>query len=125
MCIDILEIWFGIAHWQISSIFDRVICQRHDNGRVLSFHIFILNDKLFYLKSFFLILDCPSITLSDFLKGICKVEDCQTITCVLDVFFNMAKVNIFLQFRLQCETVLNYQLENKVWQKNLNVLAKG
>ena len=23
MCIDIVEIWFGIAKWQISSIFDR------------------------------------------------------------------------------------------------------
>ena len=29
MCIDILEIWFGIANGQISSIFDGVICPRH------------------------------------------------------------------------------------------------
>ena len=29
MCIDIVEIWFGIANGQISSIFDRVICPRH------------------------------------------------------------------------------------------------
>ena len=29
MCIDIVEIWFGIANWQISSNFDGVICQRH------------------------------------------------------------------------------------------------
>ena len=29
MCIDIEEIWFGIANGQISSIFDRVICSRH------------------------------------------------------------------------------------------------
>ena len=34
-CIDIMEIWFGIANGQISSMFDRVICQQHDNGRVL------------------------------------------------------------------------------------------
>ena len=34
MCIDIVEIWFGIAHGQISSIFDRVICPRHS-------HIFV------------------------------------------------------------------------------------
>ena len=27
MCIDIVEIWFGIANRQISSNFDRVICQ--------------------------------------------------------------------------------------------------
>ena len=33
MYIDIVEICFGIAHWQISSIFDRVICPHHDNGR--------------------------------------------------------------------------------------------
>ena len=26
MCIDIVEIWFGIANGQISSKFDRVIC---------------------------------------------------------------------------------------------------
>ena len=31
ICIDIVEIWFGIANGQISSIFDRVIfiCPRH------------------------------------------------------------------------------------------------
>ena len=29
MCIDIVEIWFGIANGQISSIFDGVICPRH------------------------------------------------------------------------------------------------
>ena len=34
-CIDIKEIWFGIANGQISSMFDRVICPRHDNSRVL------------------------------------------------------------------------------------------
>ena len=29
VCIDIVEIWFGIANGQISSIFDGVICPRH------------------------------------------------------------------------------------------------
>ena len=29
MCIDIVEIWFGIANGQISSFFDGVICPRH------------------------------------------------------------------------------------------------
>ena len=29
MCIDIVEIWFGIANGQISSIIDGVICPRH------------------------------------------------------------------------------------------------
>ena len=29
MCIDIVEIWFGIANGQILSIFDRVICRQH------------------------------------------------------------------------------------------------
>ena len=33
--IDIKEIWYGIAYGQISSVFDRVICPRHDNGGVL------------------------------------------------------------------------------------------
>ena len=39
VCIDIVEICFGIAHRQILSIFDRIICPRHDNGGVLSFHV--------------------------------------------------------------------------------------
>ena len=34
ICIDIVEIWFGIANGRNSSNFDRVICQRHA-------HIFI------------------------------------------------------------------------------------
>ena len=29
LCIDIVEIWFGIANGQISSIFDGVVCLRH------------------------------------------------------------------------------------------------
>ena len=29
MCIDVMEIWFGIANGQISSNFDGVICPRH------------------------------------------------------------------------------------------------
>ena len=29
MCIDIVEIWFGIANVQILSNIDRVICPRH------------------------------------------------------------------------------------------------
>ena len=29
MCIDIVEVWLGIANGQISSIFDTVICPRH------------------------------------------------------------------------------------------------
>ena len=29
MCIDIVEIWFGITNGQISSNFDGVICPRH------------------------------------------------------------------------------------------------
>ena len=35
MCIDIVEIWFGIANGQILSNVYGVICLRHDNGRVL------------------------------------------------------------------------------------------
>ena len=34
-CIDMKEIWFGIANGQISSMFDRVICLQQDNGGVL------------------------------------------------------------------------------------------
>ena len=41
MCIDIVEIWFGIDNGQISSIFDRFICPPHDSGGILLFHVFI------------------------------------------------------------------------------------
>ena len=34
-CIDMKEIWFGISNGRILSMIDRVICPRHDNGRVL------------------------------------------------------------------------------------------
>ena len=34
-CIDIKEIWFGIANGQILSMVDRVICLWQDNGGVL------------------------------------------------------------------------------------------
>ena len=40
MYVDIVEIWFGIAHGQISSIFDRVICLPQNSGGVLLFHVF-------------------------------------------------------------------------------------
>ena len=39
MCIDIVEIWFGIVS-RILSVFDRVICPQQDNGRVLLFHVY-------------------------------------------------------------------------------------
>ena len=52
MCIYIVELNFGIAHWQISSIFDRVICLQHDNGGVLSFHVLfeLTNSKWSFAK---------------------------------------------------------------------------
>ena len=43
---------FGIAHWQISSIFDRVICPGHDNGRVLSFYVLFIEDLTFMVISY-------------------------------------------------------------------------
>ena len=39
MCIEIVEIRFGIANGQISSRFDEVICPRHN-------HIFVPDDNL-------------------------------------------------------------------------------
>ena len=38
MCIDIVEIWFGIANGQVTSVFETPL---HDSGVVLSFDIFI------------------------------------------------------------------------------------
>ena len=40
-CNDIVEVSFEIANGQILSIFDIGICPSHDNGGVLSFHMFI------------------------------------------------------------------------------------
>ena len=42
MCIDIVEICLEIAHGQISSIFDRVICLRHDNNGVLLINVLLM-----------------------------------------------------------------------------------
>ena len=39
MCIDIVEIWFGIANGQISSIFYGAVCPRHA-------HIFVSEGNL-------------------------------------------------------------------------------
>ena len=35
MCIDIVEIWFGIVNGQISSMFDSFLPAQHNNGGVL------------------------------------------------------------------------------------------
>ena len=43
ICIDIVEIWFGIANGQILSNIYGVICLRHNSGGVLKFNVFILN----------------------------------------------------------------------------------
>ena len=39
-CIDIREIWLGIANGQISSMFDRLTSPRHNNNGVLYFKVF-------------------------------------------------------------------------------------
>ena len=43
VCIDIMKSCLWIAHGQISSMSDRVICPRHDNGGVLSFHVLFIH----------------------------------------------------------------------------------
>ena len=47
-CIDIVEIWFGIANGQIFSVFDWVICPQYDNGGVLSFTFLFLENKAWH-----------------------------------------------------------------------------
>ena len=42
MCIDFVEICFGIAIGYIPLMFDRVISLWHYNSGVLSFHVFIM-----------------------------------------------------------------------------------
>ena len=47
-CIDIMQIWDGIAHWQILSIIlIESICLRHGNGGV--YHFTFLFKKLYLL----------------------------------------------------------------------------
>ena len=48
MCLDIVEVWFGIAIGYTSSVFDIVISQWNDNGGVLWFHVFIWLSVTFY-----------------------------------------------------------------------------
>ena len=38
LCIDIVEIWFEIANWQILT----AMCLAHASGGILSFHVFII-----------------------------------------------------------------------------------
>ena len=44
-----MEICFGIAHWQIPSIFYSVICPGHDNGGILLFQVLLL--LLFFIET--------------------------------------------------------------------------
>ena len=44
VCIDTVEIWFGIANGQMSSNIYGVICPRHDGG-VLTFLFFMLRQN--------------------------------------------------------------------------------
>ena len=48
MCIDIVEAWFGVANGQILSIFDRLICSKHDSDGVLSFHVLLFISSSLY-----------------------------------------------------------------------------
>ena len=48
VCIDIAEAWFEVADGQISSIFDRLICPKHDSGGVLSFHVLLFISSSLY-----------------------------------------------------------------------------
>ena len=41
-CIDMKEIWFRIANGQISSMFDRVICPRHDWRGIIVYCFYLL-----------------------------------------------------------------------------------
>ena len=45
MCIDIVNIWFRIANWQILLNFDKVVCPSDDSGRVLLFCVFIFVER--------------------------------------------------------------------------------
>ena len=52
MCIDIVDIWFGIADGQITSAFDRVIYPSHINGDIISCFYFFLSFCRYFDKSF-------------------------------------------------------------------------
>ena len=67
MCIDIVQIWFGIANGQIKSIFDRVICPPQESGGIFSFHIFIYVNCL---PDDFLLYRYPSLYTCPWLQSI-------------------------------------------------------
>ena len=52
-CIDIKEIWFGIANGHISSNIDGVICPGHNNRGVLSFYVFICFEIVVFYICYF------------------------------------------------------------------------
>ena len=58
MHFDTMEICLSIASWQILSIFDTVICQQHDSGSALPFHVFFF---VFFFIAFMIQITQPHI----------------------------------------------------------------
>ena len=74
MCIDIVEIWLGIANGQISSIFESFICLLHDSVGVLTILCF------YFIPNLYLILQADpdaviELTDSNFDKLVLKSDD--------------------------------------------------
>ena len=88
LCLDIVEVWFGIADGRILSIFDRVICLPQNSGRVLPFHIFIV----FFQKIMFDILCKLSLKETIYIKYI-KIYFLEEIR---KHFFKMTSTESFL-----------------------------
>ena len=93
MCIDV-EILFGIANGQITSMFDIVSCPPHDDGRVLLFCIFTchLDSFLHFIIHF---ADEQKGLLS---KGSCKQEGGCDIYMYITCLIFTSILNIYLPF---------------------------
>ena len=93
MCIDIVEIWFGIANGQISSNFDGVMCPRHTPVFVFRMITWCNVDLTVYCIFFFTFVPtgnmcelkiamCKDYSIEFVHKGKCTISKCEDRVCI-------------------------------------------
>ena len=84
ICIDIVEIWFGIADWVDFVNFWQSYLPAHDNGQVLSFHIFNLYNLNIFVQIQNLLGSCLTLkVLSEIAADSIFRENKISISCEL------------------------------------------
>ena len=86
VCIDIMEIKFRIAIGYLSLIFERPISPWHDNGGVLSFHVFIVQENSFTFLRFIWTSDVSQQHRENFRKKYEQEELVENLPICLQVF---------------------------------------